>query len=165
MYDLNQLSNLSFDELTIIAKRLGIAFMNLDKPALIRRIANKQEASLDSFQSEKIEHLVDLIMKYKRNEMSNPEFIELDEWVSGSKENVDLFSEIVSEEKMREAIEWINASRTTIPELGILIDPGTASKEEIASILTSLSGIFRLIGGSGIEFKLDYININQEVPI
>jgi uncharacterized protein YneF (UPF0154 family) len=50
---------------------------------------------------------------------------------------------------------------TEIPSLEIYIDPGTAPKEEIASILADLSHLFRKIGGGGIEFKLDHVTLKQ----
>ena len=48
------------------------------------------------------------------------------------------------------------------PALNILIDPGTAPNEEIASVLADLSRIYRRMGGSGITFKLDAVTLNQE---
>ena len=50
-------------------------------------------------------------------------------------------------------------------KLHIDIDPGTAPPEEIADILSDLSILYRLYGGSGITFTLDgVLNITELVP-
>jgi hypothetical protein len=52
-----------------------------------------------------------------------------------------------------------------LSELKIAIDPGTTPNDEIASVLSDISKIYRKMGGSGIAFKLDYVTINQEEVI
>ena len=37
-------------------------------------------------------------------------------------------------------------------ELIVYIEPGTASEDDIANLLTEISKLYRMLGGSGIEF-------------
>ena len=37
--------------------------------------------------------------------------------------------------------------------LTFLIDPGTATAEELADIFQEISKLYRMIGGSGLDFK------------
>ena len=71
---------------------------------------NEHLEDAEDFQSEKIEHLVDLIMKYKRNCISSPENKELDEWVVDSDSNMHLFEELTDETSMKEALEWMSTA-------------------------------------------------------
>lgn len=41
--------------------------------------------------------------------------------------------------------------------LNLLIQPGTATKEDIGSLLSELSKLYRMLGGTGINFKLEGI--------
>lgn len=41
--------------------------------------------------------------------------------------------------------------------INLLIQPGTASKNEIGELLFELSTLYKMLGGSGITFKLDEI--------
>ena len=41
--------------------------------------------------------------------------------------------------------------------LSLLIQPGTANKDDIADLLFELSKLYRMLGGTGINFKLDGI--------
>jgi hypothetical protein len=43
--------------------------------------------------------------------------------------------------------------------LPILLDPGTASPDEIGEFLAELSILYRMVGGSGIEFRMDDVAI------
>ena len=43
-------------------------------------------------------------------------------------------------------------------QLSINIIPGTATKEDIGELLSEISILYRMIGGSGINFKLDNID-------
>ena len=69
---------------------------------------NEQPDLHDEFQAEKIDHLVDLIMKYKRNCISSPEHKELDEWIVDNDENMNLFDDLTNEDSMKEAMEWMS---------------------------------------------------------
>ena len=44
----------------------------------------------------------------------------------------------------------------------LLIDPGSASAEEIAELYIELSALYRMLGGSGITFRV--IDAKEPVP-
>ncbi len=46
---------------------------------------------------------------------------------------------------------------TELDELAIFVDPGDASAEEIAEYLIELSRLYKMLGGSGIQFARDEI--------
>lgn len=56
----------------------------------------------------------------------------------------------------------IKGKSSGIPAIKVFIFPGTAPNDEIASILVDLSSLYRKMGGSGIEFKLNNVTLNQE---
>lgn len=47
--------------------------------------------------------------------------------------------------------------------LTLLVDPGTASEEDVAGFLTEFSALYRLVGGSGINFKPIFIKLMEGV--
>ena len=49
------------------------------------------------------------------------------------------------------------ADSSKFPKLSVYIDPGNAPDERIAQILSDLSLLYELEGGSGIEFKFEEI--------
>lgn len=53
---------------------------------------------------------------------------------------------------------FLKYRQTVVPQasdMSLFIQPGTASKEDISELLMELSKLYRMIGGSGINFKLD----------
>jgi ATP-dependent Clp protease ATP-binding subunit ClpA len=61
-------------------------------------------------------------------------------------------------EKLAKEVEQISDSTSpSLPSLRLLIAPGTAPVEAIADILSDLSVLYRLKGGSGINFDLDSV--------
>jgi hypothetical protein len=42
----------------------------------------------------------------------------------------------------------------TLKPLTVLVNPGTASPEQVAELLTELSLLYRMLGGSGISFEM-----------
>lgn len=63
-------------------------------------------------QADKIEHLVNLIMKYKRNCISASEHEELEEWIVDTNANLQLFEDLTDETQMKEAIGWMSNANT-----------------------------------------------------
>lgn len=53
----------------------------------------------------------------------------------------------------------------TLPELPLLVDPGTAPPEVIAELLADISLIYRRLGGSGIAFRFEQIFVKEEVEV
>jgi len=43
---------------------------------------------------------------------------------------------------------------TSLPQLEILIDPGSAPPEEIGALLADISKLYRMVGGSGISWTI-----------
>ncbi len=41
--------------------------------------------------------------------------------------------------------------------LTILVDPGSASSDEISELLLELSTLYRMLGGSGVAFTVTYV--------
>jgi hypothetical protein len=74
---------------------------------------NEQPDHRHELQAEKIDHLVGLIMKYKRNCISAPERQELDEWVVANDANLHLFEELTDEISMKDALAWISTASTS----------------------------------------------------
>jgi len=74
---------------------------------------NEQPDHNDDFQAETIEHIVGLIMKYKRDCISPDERHELEEWVIANDTNLQLFEELTDEASMKEAFGWISGAKTS----------------------------------------------------
>jgi hypothetical protein len=73
---------------------------------------NQQPDHTQGSQADRIDHLVDLIMKYKRNCIDTDEHHELDEWIVDNDLNMHLFEDLTNEESMKEAVEWMSTARS-----------------------------------------------------
>ncbi|MEM9276786.1 MAG: hypothetical protein AAGA80_28185 [Cyanobacteria bacterium P01_F01_bin.143] len=60
-------------------------------------------------------------------------------------------------EELREALLLMDKIISEESTLAFYVKPGTASPEEIGNLLAELSTLYRMIGGSGIEFRPDTI--------
>lgn len=56
------------------------------------------------------------------------------------------------EEAKKLTIEKINEKNE--PIISLLINPGTASAEELADFIFEISKLYRIIGGGGIQFSV-----------
>lgn len=53
----------------------------------------------------------------------------------------------------------------TVSPLQLYIDPGSAPKEEIAELLSEVSKLYRMVGGSGITFSVSEVRCHEEVML
>ena len=74
---------------------------------------NEQPDHRNESQVERIDHLVDLIMKYKGDCIHDPEDKELNEWIVDNDANMGLFEELTDEASMKEAVEWMATANSS----------------------------------------------------
>lgn len=66
----------------------------------------------------------------------------------------------LEKDNTEELIKALTKSFTSNP-LELVIDPGTASPEDIGELLYEISQLYRMIGGSGIVFRSSEVEIHQ----
>ncbi|MFC4096437.1 hypothetical protein [Euzebyella saccharophila] len=61
------------------------------------------------------------------------------------------------QEELKEYLLYKDAKISENSNISLLIQPGTASKEDVGNLLSELSKLYKMVGGSGITFRLDEI--------
>lgn len=69
---------------------------------------------------------------------------------------------LISADKMTK--EALLSQNNDIPQLSVFFDPGSASDNDIVEILSDISILYRMMGGSGINFEnADIIHLQNEM--
>jgi hypothetical protein len=90
---------------------------------------------------------------------------ERDEWTYDTPVPPEFFGPLWPEGEPKGWPTTTGPTQPGIEPLTLLIDPGTASPEEIGELLAEISALYRMLGGSGINFTLTDVRSSVEALV